>query len=272
MSGMGYSQDLAAERLYAVAPMPSCHAVLGVEFFAGDLAGASALVVERALNGLGGYACLTGAHGLTVAQKDLELRTVFDHAWMNFPDGAPVAWRQLAGGALNARRVAGPDLMPLVIEAGQVVGLRHFLLGSTDEVLERLTARLLARAPQAQIAGTLSPPFRQLSDEEEAGVVATIHASGAHIVWVGLGAPKQELWMYHHAAALGPTLALGVGAAFDFISGNKPRAPRWMRNAGLEWLHRVGSEPRRLAPRYLRSNSRYIAYNLRELASRRSSR
>ena len=242
--------------------------VLGIPVFTGDLERAAALVLERALTRRGGYACLSGAHGITLARRMPELREALLAAWVNFPDGAPAAWRQVVGGAFHARRVAGPDLMPRVFETGQDAGLRHFLFGSTPAVLERLELRLHERYPRADIVGQLSPEFGPVAPRERDDVIARMRAGDPHIVWVGLGTPKQDLWMLRNAARLGPTLAMGVGAAFDFLSGNKPRAPRWMRDAGLEWLHRLGSEPARLTPRYVDTNSRFLAYNLLELVER----
>jgi N-acetylglucosaminyldiphosphoundecaprenol N-acetyl-beta-D-mannosaminyltransferase len=242
--------------------------VLGFDFFAGTIEGAAEAVIDRALSGEGGYACLTGVHGITTARRDTAHYDALTGAWMNFPDGMPVAWRQWMGGARPAGRVGGPDLMPKVIELGQGRKVRHYLLGSTDEVLDRLTRALDGRYPKAIVAGTYSPPFRALSPDEEDEMVQLVRTARPHIVWVGLGAPKQDLWMARHAPLLDPALCMGVGAAFDFISGTKPRAPSWMRSAGLEWVHRVSKEPRRLAPRYLQSNSRFVVDNTRDIARR----
>jgi N-acetylglucosaminyldiphosphoundecaprenol N-acetyl-beta-D-mannosaminyltransferase len=231
---------------------------LGVEYYLGDLDSATRLVVDRATSGKGGFSCLCGVHGIITAQHHEPLMRAMDNAWMNFPDGAPVAWLLRRTGYPAARRVAGPDLMPRVIDAGQSVGLRHLLFGSTPAVLADLEERLLERFPEAKIVGTISPPFRPLSAEEEAEIAAEIRAFTPHIVWVGLGLPKQDEWMWRNRAAYSPALAMGVGAAFDFLSGAKPRAPIWMQRCGLEWLHRVGHEPRRLASRYLTTNSEFI--------------
>ena len=252
----------------AVASRPERRLVLGIPVYTGSLEGAAALVVQRALAGEGGYACLSGAHGITLARRDPAMREALLGAWVNFPDGAPAAWRQKVGGAFHARRVPGPDLMPRVLELGQGVGLRHFLFGSTPEVLERLHVALQRRFPEARLVGRLSPDFGPLAPSEREDVLDEIRTARPHLVWVGLGTPKQDLWMLRNAAALAPALCMGVGAAFDFLSGNKPRAPHWMRSSGLEWLHRMGSEPTRLAPRYLDTNSRFLAYNLVELLGR----
>jgi exopolysaccharide biosynthesis WecB/TagA/CpsF family protein len=174
--------------------------VLGVEYFVGDVPAATATVLRRVESGLGGYSCLCGVHGIITAQHSESMMRALDGAWLNFPDGAPVAWLMRRHGAGVARRVAGPDLMPMVIEAGQEAGLRHFLFGSSPDVLERLEGRLLDRFPRAIIAGSISPPFREVTDAENERFAAQIVASGADIVWVGLGLPKQDEWLRRRSA------------------------------------------------------------------------
>lgn len=237
---------------------PTTCAVMGVSYRVSDITSATQAVIDRVLEGRGGYACLAGVHGIITAQHRPELKRALQQAWANFPDGEPVAWMMRRLGAGDTRRVAGPDLMPSVIDAGQKHAIRHFLFGSTPEVLADLERRLQKRFPEAKIVGTLSPPFRPLSDAEEAAIVDQILASDAQVVWVGLGLPKQDEWMCRNTARLEPCLAMGVGAAFDFLSGAKQRAPLWMRRHGLEWMHRMGSEPRRLGRRYVSTNSEFV--------------
>jgi N-acetylglucosaminyldiphosphoundecaprenol N-acetyl-beta-D-mannosaminyltransferase len=233
--------------------------VLGVEYFVGDLATATAIVLRRIRSRAGGYSCLCGVHGIVTAQHSDAMMNALRGAWLNFPDGAPVAWLMRRLDRRGARRIAGPDLMPLVIEAGQEDGLRHFLFGSTPEVLEHLKRRLHERYPECIIAGAISPPFRVLSDDENARIAEQIVASGADVVWVGLGLPKQDEWLHRSADLFAPAVGLGVGAAFDFLAGTKPRAPLWVQEAGFEWLHRLMSEPRRLGRRYAVTNSEFLA-------------
>jgi N-acetylglucosaminyldiphosphoundecaprenol N-acetyl-beta-D-mannosaminyltransferase len=233
--------------------------VLGVEYFVGDLRSAAARVLRRIESGQGGYSCLCGVHGIITAQHSDTMMTALRGAWLNFPDGAPVAWLMRRVGERHARRIAGPDLMPLVIEAGQDVGTRHFLFGSTPETLALLERQLRDRYPRAIIAGSISPPFRELTDEENAAIAGQIVASGADVVWVGLGLPKQDEWLHRTAGMFAPAVGLGVGAAFDFIAGTKPRAPKWVQGIGLEWLHRLMSEPRRLTRRYATTNTEFVA-------------
>jgi N-acetylglucosaminyldiphosphoundecaprenol N-acetyl-beta-D-mannosaminyltransferase len=235
--------------------------VFGVELFAGTAAAAADAVVERAGAGAGGYACLCNVHVLVSSQHDPPLRGALDGAWTVFPDGWPVAWLLRRTGAPGSERIAGADLMQVVLGRP---GLRHFLLGSTEDVLERLAARF----PAAAIAGAYAPPFG--SHDELGGAAEVAAAARADVVWCGLGAPKQELWMRRHAAALAPALVLGVGAAFDFLAGAKRRAPLWMQAASLEWLHRLASEPRRLAGRYARTNGEFVVRAAVELSRRRA--
>ncbi len=241
----------------------------GIRCFASTVAEAAAAVVERALSGRGGYGVFCNVHVLMASEREQPLRDALEEAWVVFPDGAPVAWLVRRSGAPSAERVGGPDLLAAVLDRGRAAGLRHFFYGSTPEVVARLQARLADRFPGAAVAGGLAPPWGM---EHEAASLEQIARSGAHVVWVGLGAPKQELWMQRHAPVLAPALLLGVGAAFDFHAGTKPRAPRWMRQWGLEWLHRLASEPRRLGPRYLASNSRFVWRLARDLAASGSSR
>jgi N-acetylglucosaminyldiphosphoundecaprenol N-acetyl-beta-D-mannosaminyltransferase len=231
---------------------------LDVAFFAGDLDEAAETVLERVAAGGGGYACLCGVHGLMLARHRPSMMAALHGAWMTFPDGAPVAWLMRRTGCAAARRVAGPDLMPRLIELGQPLAVRHFFLGSTPEVLDRLRERVEQRCPDAVVAGMCSPPFRELSPDEARALVDEIAAAAPDVVWVGLGLPKQDEWMHRHATELRPAVVLGVGAAFDFEAQTKRRAPRFMQRLGLEWLHRLASEPRRLARRYATTNSEFM--------------
>lgn len=237
---------------------------LGVDCFAGDLDIAAAAVVDRALTGGGGYACLGNVHSLVSGVHDPELRRALEDAWAVFPDGSPIAWLQRREGAGCATRVPGADLMNRVFDLGQERGLRHYLYGSTAPVLEGMTRKLGDSFPDANICGKAFDVDERgrafdVDTPEAALSVEVIKSARPHVVWCGLGVPKQELWMRYHAPELAPALVLGVGAAFDFIAGNKRRAPQAMQRLGLEWLYRLASEPRRLGGRYLRTNSEFLA-------------
>jgi N-acetylglucosaminyldiphosphoundecaprenol N-acetyl-beta-D-mannosaminyltransferase len=235
--------------------------VLGIDCFAGEPHEAASLVVDRARSGRGGYVSLMNVHVAMSASRDCSVRAALRDAWRVFPDGAPISWLERRRGATRAERVAGPDLMLSVLRRA---GLRHFLFGSTPGVLTRLEQRLPALVPGLRVAGSLAPPP---GAEHEPVVIEGIRKAKPDVVWVALGAPKQELWARRHTAALHPALVVGVGAAFDFHAGAKRRAPQWMQRSGLEWLHRLASEPRRLGWRYVSTNSRFLVCAVREIAS-----
>ena len=155
--------------------------VLGVEYFVGDVPAATATVLDRVESGLGGYSCLCGVHGIITAQHSESMMGALDEAWLNFPDGAPVAWLMRRHGAGDAHRVAGPDLMPRVVEAGQEHGIRHFLFGSSPEVLAQLERRLVERFPRAIIAGSISPPFREVTDAETEAFADRLRQRGVEV-------------------------------------------------------------------------------------------
>jgi len=242
--------------------------VFGIDFYVGDLSAAADVVVSRAREGLGGYICQCSVHGLMASRKDPLIRRAHTGACIVFPDGAPVAWLERRAGARQAQRIAGPDLLPLVVDRGRATGLRHFFYGGTDGLLTSLEANLLERFPGAKISGAYAPPTIQPHDLEG---VPEIRAARPHVVWCGLGHPKQELWMQAQTRALAPALLIGVGAALEFNAGSKRRAPCWMQVCGLEWAHRLASEPRRLTGRYLTSNTRFVATVIRERAWRQRS-
>ncbi len=197
-------------------------------------------------------------HSVMSARKDPALRTALDEADVATPDGVPLVWAIRWTADPAQERVYGPELMVRSLAASGTTGWRHYLYGSTPETLAALEATITERAPDASIVGVESPPFRELTEAEEEAVASRIRQSGADVVWVGLGMPKQELWMHRMAPRLPGVAVLGVGAAFDFIAGTKRQAPAWMQRAGLEWLFRLAEEPRRLWRRYLWNNPAYL--------------
>jgi N-acetylglucosaminyldiphosphoundecaprenol N-acetyl-beta-D-mannosaminyltransferase len=247
--------------------LASC-SVLGVECFAGEPETAAKAVLDRALHGSGGYCCFCNVHVLALAQRHESIRRALEDAWIVFPDGAPLAWLERRFG-VAAQRVPGPDLMPTVFGLGLPAGLRHFLFGSTPQVLGVLQERIHTAYPGTRIVGALSPPFEASGGHRRWPPIDEISSARPHVVWCALGAPKQELWMHRHADELSPALVLGVGAAFDFVAGTKHRAPVWMQRRSLEWLHRLASEPRRLGGRYIRTNSEFVFRAGFELLKRR---
>ena len=204
------------------------------------------------------YVCVTPVHSIMDCYGDESLRAIYNRAGMVTPDGMPVVWLTRLQGHDHVRRVYGPDLMFALCKYSLAFGYRHYFYGGAEGVAQQLADILSARFPGLQVAGAYSPPFRELSADEDAQIVAKINATHPDIVWVGLGAPKQEYWMASHQELLTAPVLIGVGAAFDFHTGRKKQAPRWMQRSGLEWVFRLISEPKRLWQRYLYSNPRFI--------------
>ncbi len=216
-------------------------------------------------------ACVTAAavHLIMVAHEDAQTREAVLRT-TTVPDGQPLVWALRALGHRHASRIYGPDLMALYCErAAARTGARMFLYGGRDEgALEQLTKALRERFPGLDIVGGYSPPYRELTEAERDEVAAKINGSGADVVWVGTGQPKQEKWMAQMRERLTAPILVGVGAAFDFHAGIIPQAPSWMQRAGLEWAFRLSREPRRLWRRYARYNPRFVAAFAREYAKR----
>jgi N-acetylglucosaminyldiphosphoundecaprenol N-acetyl-beta-D-mannosaminyltransferase len=186
-------------------------------------------------------------------------------------DGMPLVWLLRRKGRHLQERVYGPDLMLILCERAAKEKWRCFLYGGKPGVPETLRDTLVSRYPELNVAGTYSPPFQALTAEEDAEVCAMVNAAKPDILWVGLGSPKQDLWMHEHRDRLNVSVMHGVGAAFDFLSGRVRQAPRWMMNAGLEWLFRLIMEPRRLWKRYTITNLKFLYYIVtREIFKTRS--
>ncbi|GIW26208.1 WecB/TagA/CpsF family glycosyltransferase [Meiothermus sp.] len=211
------------------------------------------------------YVCVTGVHGVMESQADPELRKIHNQAGLVTPDGMPMVWLSRLAGHKHVDRVYGPDLMLAVCQASLQKGYRHFFYGGNEGVPELLRDKLQEKFPGLQVVGTYSPPFRPLTPEEDAAIVARINAARPDIVWVGLSTPKQERWMAAHLGKVQAPVMVGVGAAFDFHAGLKPQAPRWMQQSGMEWFFRMVTEPKRLARRYLHNNPRFVVAVLMQL-------
>jgi N-acetylglucosaminyldiphosphoundecaprenol N-acetyl-beta-D-mannosaminyltransferase len=203
------------------------------------------------------YVTLCNVHSLVTATQCPSFNGVIGHADLALPDGAPVAWALRREGFPQQQRINGPDLTWRYLEVAEKIGQRVFFYGSSEDTLAKLEERIKKQFPKLHIAGMVSPPFRNLSPEEDQAYVDQINQSGAHVLFVGLGCPKQEAWMAAHRGRI-QAVMLGVGAAFDYHAGTIERAPKWMQKIGMEWLHRLCSEPRRLAKRYAVTNSVFI--------------
>lgn len=205
----------------------------------------------------GGYVCVSNVHTTMTGVFDSSYRKITNDSLCSVPDGVPLVWAMRLLGAPEQDRVRGPSLMRDICAEGRAIGLKHYLLGGSPKALAALEQKLQAEYPGINIVGRESPPFRESTPEEERERVEAINASGANILWVGLGAPKQERWMSAHRHMVRP-LMLGVGAAFDLIPGLVPEAPGWMQSAGLEWLYRFFREPGRLWKRYIFNNPLFL--------------
>jgi N-acetylglucosaminyldiphosphoundecaprenol N-acetyl-beta-D-mannosaminyltransferase len=227
--------------------------VLGVEV--------SAIDPETAIRQIGAwiegnarhYVCVRDVHGVMASHRDPELMRIHREAGLVTPDGMPLVWCGRLAGARWMRRVYGPDLMLDVCREYQAKRLRHYLYGAGPGVAIELAANLQERFPDIEIAGTHSPPFRELTDDEVRETAAMINSARPDIVWVGLSTPKQERWMSQFRGLLDAPVLIGVGAAFDMHAGRVPQAPVWMRRSGFEWLFRLLAEPKRLWRRYFRT-------------------
>jgi len=214
---------------------------------------------------------VTGVHGVMEAYRSGHVRNVLNTAHRNVPDGMPVVWIGRYAGFSSMRRVFGPDLMLEVCRRSVSRHLSHFFLGGRPGAATALAHSLTAKFPGLRVAGTYTPPFRPLAQEEVQGVLETIRRTSPDLVWIGLSTPNQELL----SAALLPEIPTGVvltvGAAFDYNTGRLHRAPHWMQVAGLEWSFRLLQEPRRLFGRYMRNNPSFLLLALLQMMGRRGS-
>jgi N-acetylglucosaminyldiphosphoundecaprenol N-acetyl-beta-D-mannosaminyltransferase len=210
------------------------------------------------------YVCVAPVSTLVEAQRDPKYMQVLLEAGMVTPDGMPVVWLARSRGCKDIARTYGPDVLLEACNYGQDLGLRHFFFGGTDETLRKLEQKLLGFFPRMLVAGSYAPPFRGEVGQEDKEVIDRINSSAADIVWVGLGSPKQDFWMHLHRPLLNAPVIVGAGAAFDFCSGSKPQAPRWMQGCGLEWFFRLCCEPGRLWKRYLIGNSLFLIYLMKD--------
>lgn len=215
------------------------------------------------------YVCLCNVHSAVTAAYDATFESIVNNADMAAPDGAPVAWAVRHFSGVAQERINGPDLMWRALAAAEQAGMSVYFYGGSAATLAALQAAATRRFPRLLLAGAMSPPFRQPTPEEDLEHIARINDSGADLVFVGLGCPKQERWMASHCGRVAAPL-VGVGAAFDYHAGTLKRAPLWWQRHGLEWLYRLGMEPRRLARRYLVGNTLFVLRLLRQMAGGRA--
>jgi N-acetylglucosaminyldiphosphoundecaprenol N-acetyl-beta-D-mannosaminyltransferase len=261
------------EKNYQNGPAPSAVPrvnILGVGITPVNLVEAVTTLEKWRGEGSREYVCCVSVHGLVEAQRDPKVRSALNRAGLATEDGMPLVWWCRRSGYSTARRVCGSDLLLAMCDRAPEQGHRHYFYGGSPPVAEKLAFRLARRFPGLVVAGYRSPPFRPLSREEDAAEIEAINEARPDFVWVGLGMPKQEKWMAQHVGEVHATALLGVGAAFDFLSGAKPRAPVWMQRSGFEWCFRLMTEPQRLARRYLVDNSIFVAHATQQLAGWKS--
>ncbi len=204
------------------------------------------------------YICVTNVHTVTTGISNKSFRDITNNSSLSIPDGMPLVWIAKNRGYRNIEKCSGPDIMLEIFRISEQKGYSNYFYGSTEDTLNKMKKNLLNKFPKLNIIGMDSPPYRELSKEEDEEVISKINALKPNIIWIGLGAPKQEIWMQNHVNKINSSVIFGVGAAFDFHAGTLKRAPLWMQNHGLEWLYRFIKEPRRLWKRYLLINLKFI--------------
>lgn len=239
--------------------IPVCN-ILGVNISAINMEWLLKYLEEHIEDLSGDYVCVSNVHTTVTAYDDPEYLKVQNGGIMAIPDGGPLSSVGRKRGHEEMERTTGPSLMKEVFDISEANGYSHYFYGSTEETLKKLREELSKKYPNINIAGMYSPPFRTLTKEEDIEIVNKINETNADFVWVGLGAPKQEIWMANHQGKING-LMVGVGAGFDYFAGNIKRAPEWMQKCNLEWLYRLLQDPKRLFVRYFYTNTKFI-YNV----------
>lgn len=210
----------------------------------------------------GDYICVSNVHTTVMSYENSDYRKIQNSAAMALPDGKPLSIISKRRGNKGAGRVSGPDLMPEIFKLSGEKGWTHYFYGGSEETIAKLGEKLKVQYPNMEIVGMISPPFRPLTVEEDNRIIEDINKLEPDFIWVGLGAPKQEQWMFDHKGKV-TGIMIGVGAAFDFLAGTTKRAPKWMQNLSIEWLYRLLTNPRRLWKRYLTTNIKFLWLILR---------
>jgi N-acetylglucosaminyldiphosphoundecaprenol N-acetyl-beta-D-mannosaminyltransferase len=242
--------------------MKRCN-ILGVNICVTNINETINIIEENIEHLKGKYICLSNVHTTVMSYENLSYRDIQNQAFLALPDGRPLSVISRIRGFKCAEQVSGYELMTKIFEVSEMKGYSHYFYGSTVKVLEKIKMKLDLEFPRLKIVGMYSPPFRDLDNSEEKNVLDSIKSSNADFIWVGLGAPKQEIWMFNHRGRFNGVM-VGVGAAFDFFSGNIKRAPLWMQKLCLEWLYRLTQDPIRLFKRYFIYNFKFlfcIAFN-----------
>ena len=237
--------------------------ILGVNIAVTNLSETVRYIEEKLEELRGNYICLSNVHTTITAYEEEEYMEIQNGGALALPDGNPLSIVSKRRGFKNAKRVAGPDLMGALFKESEVKGYNHYFYGSTEETLKLLKINLKYKYPKLNIVGIYSPPFKSEVSLENEDVLNEINFNNSDFLWVGLGAPKQEKWMYIHKNRVN-AIMIGVGAGFDYYAENIKRAPIWMQKLSLEWFYRLIQEPKRLFIRYLRTNIKFIWKVIRE--------
>lgn len=236
------------------------YSILGVKVAVTDMNTVLSFLKDNLNELRGEYICVSNVHTIVMANENADYREIQNEAAVVLADGKPLSVLEKKCGRFpEAEKVSGPDLMPEVFKMSEKEGYRHFFYGSTERTLDLLRENLTKKYPKLQIAGMYAPPFRQLTLGEDEEIIEEINKTRPDFLWVGLGAPKQEIWMSEHKNKI-QAVMIGVGAGFDFHAGTVKRAPVWMQRCGLEWFYRLLQDPKRLWKRYVVTNSKFLWY------------
>ena len=236
--------------------IPFCN-ILGVNIAAINMEWLCSYVSKNIADLSGDYICVSNVHATVTASENPDYMKAQNGGIMAIPDGGPLASVGRKRGFSDMQRTTGPSFMEEILKISVKNGFSHYFYGSSEETIKKLRGNLEQSYPEIQIKGMYSPPFRELTEKEDADIVEMINEADADFVWVGLGAPKQEMWMAEHQGEI-KGLMVGVGAAFDYHAGNIDRAPDWMQKSNLEWVYRLIQDPKRLFKRYLHTNPKFI--------------
>lgn len=233
--------------------IPTCN-IMGVNIAAIDMEWLLNFTRTNIDNLSGDYMCVSNVHTTVTAYEDANYKRIQNGGALAIPDGGPLSSVGRKRGFKDMNRTTGPSYMEEIFRLG---GYKHFFFGSTEETLEKLRVNLNAKFPASKIVGMYSPPFKPMTDKEDEDIIKMINATAPDFIWVGLGAPKQEIWMAKHQGKVNGFM-VGVGAGFDYFAGNIKRAPMWMQKNNLEWLYRLMQDPKRLLKRYCNTNVKFI--------------
>lgn len=211
------------------------------------------------------YITVNNVHTVIEATNNIKYNEVLNNSFLSLPDGKPLTIYLKLKGVKNISRIFGPSFFEKTLSFSQQDNLKHYFFGASQNTLSKMLSVIKTKYPKVNIVGSFSPPFRSFTDKENNNFIEEINNSGADIIWVGLGAPKQELWMHENYQKLNRGVMVGIGAGFSYLAGDTKHAPKWMKELALEWLYRLIQEPGRLWKRYLVTNTLFLWYCLLEL-------